>query len=102
MVKALVSHQVATYIYSVFGLTLLLVLSLALRGFSPGTPAFPSPEKPPLPNSEFQFNLEHTFTQVFEKAQVLNVGKKITVHSLQFYKIVFVMINFHSQHQKCQ
>lgn len=68
MVKALVSHLVATYIYSVFGLTLLLVLSLALRGFSPGTPAFPSPEKPPLPNSEFQFNLEHTFTRVFEKA----------------------------------
>ena len=30
---------------------LLLVLSLAPRGFSPGTPVFPSPQKPTLPNS---------------------------------------------------
>ena len=29
----------------------LLVLSLAPRGFSPGTPVFPSPQKPTLPNS---------------------------------------------------
>ena len=33
------------------GLSLLLVLSLAPRGFSPGTPVFPSPEKPTFPNS---------------------------------------------------
>ena len=33
------------------GLSLLLVLVLALRGFSPGTPVFPSPQKPTLPNS---------------------------------------------------
>ena len=33
------------------GLSLLLVLSLAPRGFSPGTPVFPSPQKPTLPNS---------------------------------------------------
>ena len=30
---------------------LLLVLSFAPRGFSPGTPVFPSPQKPTLPNS---------------------------------------------------
>ena len=30
---------------------LLLVLSLALRGFSPGTPVFPFPQKPTFPNS---------------------------------------------------
>ena len=29
----------------------LLVLSLASRGFSPGTPEIPSPQKPTLPNS---------------------------------------------------
>ena len=29
----------------------LLVFSLASRGFSPGTPVFPSPQKPTLPNS---------------------------------------------------
>ena len=31
------------------GLSLLLVLSIAPRGFSPGTPVFPSPQKPTLP-----------------------------------------------------
>ena len=31
--------------------SLLLVLSFAPRGFSPGTPVFPSPQKPILPNS---------------------------------------------------
>ena len=33
------------------GLRLLLVLFLAPRGFSPGTPVFPSPQKPTVPNS---------------------------------------------------
>ena len=33
------------------GLSLLLVLSLAPRGFSPGTPVFPSPQNPTFPNS---------------------------------------------------
>ena len=32
-------------------LSLLLVLSLALRGFSPGSPVFPSSQKPTFPNS---------------------------------------------------
>ena len=31
--------------------SLLLVLVLAPRGFSPGTPVFPSPQKPTFPNS---------------------------------------------------
>ena len=35
---------------------LLLFLSLALRGFSPGTPVFPSPQKPTLPNSNSTWN----------------------------------------------
>ena len=33
------------------GLSMLLVLVLAPRGFSPGTPVFPSPQKPTFPNS---------------------------------------------------
>ena len=33
------------------GLSLLLVLSFTPRGFSPGTPVFPSPQKPTFPNS---------------------------------------------------
>ena len=32
-------------------LSLLLVLSFAARGFLPGTPVFPSPQKPTFPNS---------------------------------------------------
>ena len=32
------------------GLSFLLVLFLTLRGFSPGTPVFPSPQKPTSPN----------------------------------------------------
>ena len=38
------------------GLSLLLVLVLAPRGFSLGTPVFPSPQK--TNTSKFQFNLE--------------------------------------------
>ena len=36
---------------AICGLSLLLVLSLAPRGFSPSTPVFPSPQKPAFPNS---------------------------------------------------
>ena len=36
-------------------MSLLLVLSSALRGFSPGIPHFPSPQKPTVP-VEFQFD----------------------------------------------
>ena len=36
---------------AICGLSLLLVLSLAPRGFSPGTLVFPSPQKPTFPNS---------------------------------------------------
>ena len=36
---------------AICGLSLLLVLSFAPSGFSPGTPVFPSPQKPTFPNS---------------------------------------------------
>ena len=36
---------------AICGLSLLLVLSLAPRGFSPGTSVFLSPQKPTFPNS---------------------------------------------------
>ena len=56
VVRALASHQcVAGSIPGpgvICGLTcLLLVLFSAPRGFSPGTPIFPSPQKPTFPNS---------------------------------------------------
>ena len=36
---------------AICGLSLLLLLSFAPRGFFPGTPVFPSPQKPTFPNS---------------------------------------------------
>ena len=55
VVRALASHQCGPGsnpgVDAICGLSLLLVLSLAPRGFSPGTPVFPSPEKPTFPNS---------------------------------------------------
>ena len=38
-------------IINICGLSLLLILSIALRCFSPGTRVFPSSQKPPFPNS---------------------------------------------------
>ena len=55
MLKALAFHQCGPDsnpgVEAICGLSLLLVLSLAPRGFSPGTPVFPSPKKPTFPNS---------------------------------------------------
>ena len=55
VVRALATHQSCPGsnlgVDAICGLSLLLVLSFALRGFSPGTPVFPSPQKPAFPNS---------------------------------------------------
>ena len=55
MVRALASHQCGPgsnpAVNAICGLSLLLVLSFAPRGFSLGTPVFPSPRKPTFPNS---------------------------------------------------
>ena len=55
VVRALASHRcdpVSTPgVDTICGLSFFLVLSLALRGFSPGTPVFPSSQKPTFPNS---------------------------------------------------
>ena len=55
MVRALASHQCGPGsnpgVDAICGLSLLLVLSFAPRGFSPGTPVFPSPRKPTFSNS---------------------------------------------------
>ena len=53
--RALASHQCGSgsnpRVDAIFGLSLLLILSFAPRGFSPGTPVFPSPQKPTFPDS---------------------------------------------------
>ena len=55
VVRALASHQCGPGsnpgLNAICGLSLLLVLSFAPRGFSPGSPVFPSPQKPTFPNS---------------------------------------------------
>ena len=55
VVRALTSHQCGPGsnpgVNAICGLSLLLVLSFAPRGFYPGTPVFPSPQKPTFPNS---------------------------------------------------
>ena len=60
MVRALASHQCVPGSIPgpgvICGLSLLLVLYSAPRGFSPGTPVFPSHQK--TNTSKFQFDLE--------------------------------------------
>ena len=60
VVKALVSHQCGPGsipgLGVICGLSLLLVLYNAPRGFSPGTPVFPSSQKPTFPNSNSIWN----------------------------------------------
>ena len=55
VVRALASHHCGPGsnpgVDAICGLSLLLVLSFAPRGFSPGTMVFPSPQKPTFPNS---------------------------------------------------
>ena len=61
VVRALASHQCGLGsnpgVDAICGLSLFLVLSFAPRGFSPGTPVFPSPQKPTLPNSNSIWNV---------------------------------------------
>ena len=61
VVRAVASHQCGPGsnpgIDAICGLSWLLVLSFAPRGFSPGTPVFPSPQKPTFPNSNSTRNL---------------------------------------------
>ena len=55
MVRTLASHRCGSGsilgLDAICGLSLLLVLISTPRGFSPGTPVFPSPQKPTFPNS---------------------------------------------------
>ena len=51
-----VSGMQDTEVTKSFGLSLLLVLSFASRGFSPGTLVLPSPQKSAFPNSNLTRN----------------------------------------------
>ena len=56
----------------------LLVLSVAPRGFSPGTPVFPSPQKPTFPNSN------STRNQVDEEPLCGCANLQIAIHLFLF------------------
>ena len=72
--RALASHQCGPGsipgLGVISGLSLLLVLVLAPRGFSPGTPVLPSPQKPTFPNSNSIWNLRATGLSVVTDYQV--------------------------------
>ena len=62
---------------AICGLSLLLVFSLAPRGFSPGTPFLPSPLKPTLSNSNSIWNARTCFNE-FLTTPTCSVGKQLT------------------------
>ena len=84
VVRALASHQCGTgsnpSVDAICGLSLLLVLSLAPRGFSSGTPVFPSPQKPTLQNSNSIWNARARLNE-FIRTPKYFVGKQITIHN---------------------
>ena len=67
MVRALSSHQCgpgsSPGVDVICLLSLLLVLSLAPRGFSPGSPVFPSPRKPNLLLKDVRVNIIKIFSE---------------------------------------
>ena len=67
------------------GLSLLLVLSLALRGFSPGIPVFPFPQKPTLSNSNSIWNARTRLNEFIWTLKCF-VGK-IAIYNLQLFAL---------------
>ena len=67
VVIALASHSCGAAwnpgVDAISGLSLLLVLSFASRGFSLGTPVFPSHSKPATPNSNSIWNPRTCFNE---------------------------------------
>ena len=82
VVRALTSHQFGRGsnpgVNAICGLSLLLALSFAPRGFSQGTPVFPSPQKPTLPNSNSTGNARTRLNE-FSRTLKYFLAKRITV-----------------------
>ena len=79
VVRALTSHQCGPGstpgVDAICGLSMLLVLSLTPRGFSPGTLVFSSPQIPTLPNSNSIWNARTRLNEVIGTPKFF-VGKK--------------------------
>ena len=83
VVRALGSHQCGPGsnpgVEAISGLNLLLVLSLAPRGFSPITLVFPSPQKPTLPNSNSIWNTRTRLNEFVRTPIKCFMGRQITI-----------------------
>ena len=93
MVRALASHQCGPGsipgLGVICGMSLLLVLVLAPRGFSPGTPVFPSPQKPAFPNSKFDPD-----TVEEEPLSGSTANPYLFIYSILFYLFLLTNQNF--------
>ena len=84
MGRALASHQCVPGSIPgpgvICGLSLLLFLFLAPRGFSPGTPVFPSPQKPTFPNSNSIWNCQSLYHEPLARV----IAQAIPVFDIKF------------------
>ena len=84
MVRALASYQCVPGSIpgpsGICGLSLLLVLLLASRGFSPGTPVFPFPQKPTFPNSNSIWNCQALYHEPLARV----IAQALPVFDIQF------------------
>ena len=92
VVRALASHQCGPESYpdidAICGLSLLLVLSLVMRGFFPGTPVFPSPQEPTFPN------YNSTRNQVYEEPLCgCATSKSLFIYLLTYGSAVFTKVD---------
>ena len=77
--RALTSHQCGLSLYlgvaAICGLSLLLVLSLAPRGFSSGIPVFPSPQEQTRPNCNSIWNARTHLNEFLKSPSISWVNK---------------------------
>ena len=89
VVRALASHHCGPGstpgVEAISGLSLLLVLSFAPRGFSPGTLVSSSPQKTTLSNSNSIWNARTRFNE-FIRTPKCFVGKQITIYNFFGFK----------------
>ena len=94
VVRPLVFHQCGPGSIPGRGLSLLLVLVLAPRGFSPGTPVFPFPSKNNV--SKFQFHLESEGHKFVSRNRVLSAT--LVKQTLFIYLLLSELFSF----QECR